>query len=432
MAEARTLLAEMVRDRDWDFPAFLRAYRSTARTLEACGEGFAYATVSERQFDRWCAGDAVPHRSSRRILTEMFGVDARSLVARSRGSYPPHYADRDEIDACQRSAVEHFDRGSSIIDEIEVIESTLGTLSRICASEPGTAVRDELSVQHRLIFGALARRLPTPQLQRLYRMAGVASGLLAKASHDMARPERALAHAHTVLACAEFAGCPSLRAWGYGLQSLVAYWKGNPQVAVHYATVGLRKCGRGVGSARSWLIGLDARARALLGDGERARADLELLGRRGSRPSTDWLDTMGGVLRFTEARELYYGAETEVLLHRGREAESRAIDAVAVFDGAVPAEWTFSDDAGARSVLALARLHRADVPGARAAAAPVLDLPPSHRVHGVLVSALRLVTHRSVSVDVSDDGTAFREELGAFIDGSAISAPQAGPRRQQS
>lgn len=421
MAVSRTLLADIVRDRDWDFAAFLRAYRSTARAMgPAAGDGVAFATVSARQFDRWCAGEAIPHRANRRILSEMFDVDARELVARRRpsqdGGVPTSTtctgSAYDASDGCRRSAAQYFSRAGSIAGEIADLEETLRGLAGTCLLDPVTAVADELAVHHDWAFAALDRRLPVTQTRRLYRFAGVAAGLLATADHDRGRPGDALAHARTVLSCANFAECPSLRAWGYALHSLITYWKGNARAAAQYAAAGMRAARAGVGSARSWLLALDARAQALLANSDRAGASFDLLAARPRRRRTDWLDAMGGVLAFGELREQYYVAEAHVLLGGGRDAERRAFDVVTAYEAAESGLRCFSDEAGARSVLALARLDRGDLGGAHATANRVLELPPSHRVNEVLVSASRLVDRLDAP---SWRGSLLREELANFV-----------------
>jgi hypothetical protein len=50
-----------------------------------------------------------------------------------------------------------------------------------------------------------------------------------------------------------------------------------------------------------------------------------------------------------------------------------------------------------RSVLALARVYQGQVDGAAEALAPVLDLPPSQRIHQIVISVERVRTALSAS-----------------------------------
>jgi hypothetical protein len=68
--------------------------------------------------------------------------------------------------------------------------------------------------------------------------------------------------------CARDAGCPDLIALADGFKSLIAYWAGKPSGARHYAERGAETATGRCGTAGLWLLGLRARAAAVLGDAE--------------------------------------------------------------------------------------------------------------------------------------------------------------------
>ncbi|WP_233508381.1 hypothetical protein [Spongiactinospora gelatinilytica] len=91
-------------------------------------------------------------------------------------------------------------------------------------------------VAFRLLEG---RQRPTESVE-LYLLAGITSGMLAKASHDMGDPHTALTQARAAFVCADNAGHDGLRAWTRGLQSLTAYWAGERRGPVREGGGGVR------------------------------------------------------------------------------------------------------------------------------------------------------------------------------------------------
>ena len=242
-----------------------------------------------------------------------------------------------------------------------------------------------------LAFRLLEGRQRPDQTKDLYLLAGVVSGLLAKASHDLGNPPAAMTQARTAYVCADNANHDGLRAWVRGLQSLVAYWAGWPNEAVRYAQLGAGYAERVTGTVRVWLPALEARAWAVLGNADTALAAIERARAAREQVQPDVLDQLGGLLVFPLPKQLYYAADALVWLPQERErAEREAEGAVAAYQSASPEEWAFSDEAGASADLALARARRGEVDGAREALGAVLDLPPEQRIHGVVASVLRV------------------------------------------
>jgi hypothetical protein len=98
--------------------------------------------------------------------------------------------------------------------------------------------------------------------------------------------------------------------------------------------------------------------------------------RRGAHQPDD-LDNIGGLLIFSPAKQRYYAAGTYVCLDGAQEsAEREALSALDLFESGRPEDRSFSDEAGARAELALARVHSEQIVGAHEALAPV---SPSNR-----------------------------------------------------
>ncbi|UED86319.1 hypothetical protein [Streptomyces profundus] len=142
----------------------------------------------------------------------------------------------------------------------------------------------------------------------------------------------------------------------------------------------------------------------------------------------DDLDTIGGLLTFGHARQLYYGAEAKVLLPGADDAGQAAQGAVAAYEATPDSERAFSDEAGARTVLALARIGAGALDGVEEAISPVLDLPVEQRPAGVAISARRV--HQALSSGPHRSAAPARQlrsQLEQFTATSHTSPPQLMP-----
>ncbi|MFJ9774053.1 hypothetical protein ACIRVF_22905 [Kitasatospora sp. NPDC101157] len=138
-----------------------------------------------------------------------------------------------------------------------------------------TLLGDLVEVQD-LTFRLLEHgRVKPLQARELYLLAGITSGMLAKASHDLGNPSAAMMQARTAFVCADNADHHAMRAWVRSLQSLISYWAGRPAEAADYADLGQAAAGSVRGTTSVWLACLSARAHALLGDGEATRAAIQ-------------------------------------------------------------------------------------------------------------------------------------------------------------
>ncbi|GAA0955898.1 hypothetical protein [Actinocorallia libanotica] len=240
-------------------------------------------------------------------------------------------------------------------------------------------------------FRLLEGRQRPAETAELYLMAGVLSGMLAKASHDLGDPHSAMTQARTGYVCADNAHHEGLRAWTRGLQSTIAYWAGWPNDAVRYAQLGAEAAGNTRGTSAVWLAAQEARAWAVLGDAEQTEAAINRANDARDRVTGDELDQLGGLMTFTRPRQLYYEADTLVWLPgTGHAAQSSASAAVAAYEDADPSEWSFSDEAGSRTDLALARVNAGDLEGGAEALRSVIGLPVEQRIGGIISSVRRV------------------------------------------
>ncbi|MER5490077.1 hypothetical protein [Streptomyces sp. NPDC002490] len=251
-------------------------------------------------------------------------------------------------------------------------------------------------------------RLRPTQLRDLHFKAAVLSFLMAKGSNDMGDPKTAMMQARAALACAADAEHPGLMALANGLKSLIAYWADRPEDAVHFARQGGAHASAGRGTVGLWMLGLEGRAAALLGDTETVNAVARAADEQRDRVVPDDLDALGGLLTYPAAKQLYYTVEAEVLLGRGDDRLSaEAARAVREFSDSGSAHWAFGDLAGAQCNHALTHLYAGELEGAAAAIRPVLDLPVNQRNNGIVVSAARV--RRALSKGTLGDAAVARE-----------------------
>jgi hypothetical protein len=296
--------------------------------------------------------------------------------------------------------------GSNIGPEtLDQLRAEVVRLARAYPQQPLPTLLGDLMDLQDVAFRLLEGRQRPAETAEMYLLAGVISGMLAKASHDLGDPHSAMTQARTSFVCADNAGNDGLRAWTRGLQSMIAYWAGWPHEAARYAESGGEYAARTHGTGSVWLPAQEARVWAVLGDGDRAVAAIEQAEAARDRVEPDDLDDLGGIMTFPRPRQLYYAADAQVWLPgKEEEADRSAGEALAAYEQASPDERSFSDEAGARADQALARVALGNLDGAAEALAPVLKLPVEQRIGGIVTStmrvhaALRAPTYRNAAV----------------------------------
>lgn len=460
MSEHRlTLLAALIgRDE--------RTHNEIVNGFERCArDNDEDATLSVRTLRRWITGDVrtAPRPSQRRVARLFWGHPMNELLAPASvelslasppgepavaspsdgaGLKPDPTAPLISIDeltgstnTLERQVAMATRRAARFTTFAEIdsvgpaaiaqLQDDVVHLANAYIHEPLSMIMGDLVEAQETVFRLLEGKQKPALSRDLYLLAGVVSGLIAKASQDLGRFHEAMTHARTLYVCADNADHQGLRAWARGLQSLTAYWAGRPQEAVRYAQSGTEYAANVTGSVSAWLPALEARAWALMNmPGEASNA----LGRAADQRvahQPDDLDAIGGLLAFPQAKQSYYAAGTYVYLDGEQaRAQAEALSAIDMYEHGRPEDRSFSDEAGARAELALARVNAGQVDGAHEALAPVLALRPERRIGGIITSAARvhqaLHGRRHVGSPVAHG---LREEIESFCRVPAAALP---------
>jgi transcriptional regulator with XRE-family HTH domain len=282
--------------------------------------------------------------------------------------------------------------GSNIgAETLAELDAEVRRLALAYPGRPAGSLLLELIQIQDLGFRLLEGRQRPPQTARLYLLTGIVTGMLAKASHDLGDAGAAMTQARAAYICADNADHHGLRTWIRGLQSLICYWAGWSQDALRFARMGAETARHGRGCVAVWVAAQEARAWGMVGNEDATIDALTQADRLRERVRPDDLDEIGGILTFPYARQLYYAADALALIpEQQKAAEERSGQALAVYEQSPLVVRSFSDEAGARCDLAVARARLGDVEGAGEALRPVLALPVAQRINGVVASARRV------------------------------------------
>jgi hypothetical protein len=321
---------------------------------------------------------------------------------------------------------------------IEQLYNDVSQLTRTYSRRPLPEILGRLATTQATLFRLLEARQAPACARQLYFLAGVMSGLLARASHDLGDPYAALTQARTGFLCADRAGHDGLRAVIRAWQTIITYWAGQPHDAVRYAQSGVQFASAARNSTLVWLPSVEARAWACLGNAARARELVEHAERMRDQVRPDELDALGGVCIFDRSRQRYTAADTMALLSEPTERCRRYCEeAVAAYQDTTAPDWSFVFQAGSHAALAITRIRMGELDGATEAMAWVfgLDAPQRtnlviqsvQRVHSVLKSS-RLAGScpefaREIQVFAGDHLT--RDVAAAGMTGGHIQAPVA-------
>jgi hypothetical protein len=327
----RTRLAQLLRQQHVTLEEFRKNYQRAAKGT----------ALSQRQAYRWVAGQlrGLPYPQAQATLEKMFGepvarllgppygIDALAPSRRHHEVAPPRGSAR--TDWKGQVIAMSADRARDFLTRIEASNVGAETLAQLTDDlrrlviayehQPlPTLLGDLVDTQDRA-FVLLEERQRPEQTRDLYLIAGIACGLMAKASHDLGAAHDAMTQARTGYACADNAGHDGLRAWIRGLQSLITYWSGRLEESVRYAQSGADAAVRSHGTAGVWLASNEARALAALHRLDDAHAALTRAADARDRLQPDELDSLGGLCTFSQPRQLYYAADA---LSWGGQAEA--------------------------------------------------------------------------------------------------------------
>ncbi|WP_371580567.1 hypothetical protein [Streptomyces sp. NBC_01314] len=435
-----TLFRYLVDQREWKDPrAFLPRFREVAQRLSETDQDpdLATCTPAASTYEAWYYNQRKPNRDARRVLVALFACSFERLwgPAGNTLSAAADEASRTEDRTTSDAELRDMRKGAEMAarrardfamgaERGQLGEETMGFLQdevRSIAERyprmPLTDVFDDLvSAQDEVFRHIEGGRSRPSQLRQLHIMATLLSWFMAKASHDMGDPATAMTQARAAGVCAQQAEHQGLIALTDGLKSLITYWSGNADDALHYARKGAAEHPDLRGTTSVWLASLEARAAALLGDAESVLAASERAERLRERTVPDDIDGLGGLLTFRPEKQLYYVVESHVLLgHGDARTANQAEQTVEIFSNPEAPHWAFGDQAGAHCNLTLTRLHANDLDGAAAAIRPVLDLPPRQRNRGIVVSAQRVqVALSRESVRTAVVARDLREEIALY------------------
>ena len=389
-------------------------------TVQDLRESFFEITgtdLSERQAYRWITGEikGQPYPHSQAALAKIFGEPAARLLGPPHGSglvlqAPAREAiplplDPGRQDWQRQVLMTSAQRAREFLSRTEAPNVGSETLDQLAddvrgltvdyQQKPLESLLGKMSATQSEIFNLLEGRQRPNQTADLYLLAGVASGLMARAAHDLGSSQEAMTHARAAFAAADNAGHDGLKAWVKGLQSLIAYWAGRYDDSVRYAGEGAQFAQRSHNTSAVWLAAGEARSLAALGRYDDARDAVDRATEAREQVQRDDLDELGGFCTFNRPRQLYYAAEA--LSWAGpdfaEQTERFALEALEAYEVAPDGDRAFGDEAGTRCALAIARINKSQFDGAAEAMTEVLALPVAQRTHGV-VTAVEHVENR--------------------------------------
>ncbi|MCW8101689.1 helix-turn-helix transcriptional regulator [Streptomyces tauricus] len=240
------------------------------------------------------------------------------------------------------------------------------------------------------VFALLEGHQYPRQSTDLYVTAGYLCGLLAWMSSDLRQLRDADTQGRTAWLCAELAGHNNLRAWVLSTRSKVAFWDGRLREAINFARLGATYCT--TGTVAVLLACQEADAWSELGAQEEALASL--VRAKEARTATSCEDEIGGIFACQPARQENYAAAVQLRLGRPADALRSADSALALL--AVQPVRAYGTEAQIHISQAAAHLATGEAEGAFEALAPVLALPPDHRLEPVIrrLSELCTAIHR--------------------------------------
>jgi hypothetical protein len=265
----------------------------------------------------------------------------------------------------------------------------LGQLAIDYVYAPMVPVFRELEALRDDVFELLVSPDPA-QAHDLYLLAGTTCGLLAHASGNLGHLGAAHVQACTALVCARRADHPTLAAWVLSVRALQSEWSGNPSTALRFVAEAEAQVVREQepSTVAAWLAAIAARAHARMGV-NRAAA-LAALGRAERHhdriaEATDGpneFDRIGGILTFTQAKQLYYAGTTYRRIGDYAASASKALAAIATYEAGPIEQRSYGDEAIAWVDLAIARASgkQADLDGATEALRTIEEQPRERRL----------------------------------------------------
>ncbi len=269
-----------------------------ARFHAAAREAGEQLHVSERQAKRWLAGEAgLPRPAACRVLEHWWGEPVERLLAPpAEHGLSARSSNVEDVlnQAADRARRFGLSAQTMSREALDMIYDEVSDLARAYARLPLAVLIGRMVEVQEVAFRLLEDRARPADARRLYLLAGVASGILAKASNDLAERRAAWTQARTAFVCAEKADHHGLKAWVRGLQALIVYWASKPAESVRHAQDGAKYAKSSGGTTMSWLPISEARAFAATGDTRSTLAAIRKAEDAAGSIRLDDLDLLGG------------------------------------------------------------------------------------------------------------------------------------------
>jgi hypothetical protein len=399
-AQPRTVFEGLLRRQDRTYEEITREFEKVAQQLGERG-----VSISTRHLRRLASGERTGTTpATRRVLQAMFNRKVEDLLQPWPQGEPvkdlvpstPPSLDAKSLEilatAAQRAhGFTSLAQTSMTSELIEQLYDDVSQLARAYSRRPLPEILGHLATAQDALLGLLEVRQAPAHARQLYFLAGVMSGLLARASHDLGDLYSAHTQARAGFLCADRADHNGLRAMIRAWQAVITFWANRPQDAVRYAQSGVQFASAAGNTTLVWLPSIEARAWARLGDAAKARELVLHAERMREQVRPDDLDELGGVCTFDRSRQLYAAADALAWLPERTDLCRRYCEeAVATYQDSTALDWSFAFQAGSHAALAIARIGTGELDGAAEAMTGVLELAAPQRINQVMQAVRRV------------------------------------------
>lgn len=289
-------------------------------------------------------------------------------------------------------SAQYADRGGNIGETtLDQLRTQTAEQARRFAGVPLLDLFGSVRLLRDRIFSYLDGGQPIRQRRDLYFLAGVSCGMLANITNDLGHPSAAMSQARAGHVFAMEAGDPALTGWLYAQQSTFCYWNGQPGKAREYARRGTAL--HPMGTVGVWLHSLEARAYGELGNAEGVRSALRRASEARELAESGTLDTFGGFMTFSRAKQHFYAAGTYLGISDNAAVIAEARSAAETYENGPAEDCAYDNIASAQFHAAAAHIRAGELDAAQESAQSALDIGPEHRRAHVDKSARRLHQH---------------------------------------
>ncbi|MGC4983948.1 XRE family transcriptional regulator [Streptomyces sp. DT193] len=310
-----------------------------------------------------------------RVLTQAPPIPEAEPVAAPAALVPPSAPDLVRLAADESATWAQWAEASNVGDIAleQLMAETRALATDYLTSDPVVLFTRTRQLRDRTFTLLEGHQYPR-QSADLYVAAGYLCGLLAWMSSDLGQLRDADTQGRTAWLCAELAGHNDLRAWVLSTRSKVCFWDGRLREAIAYARRGAT-C-RPAGTVSVLLACQEADAWSQLGAHDEA---IEALNRAEAlRDSVLEADDVGGIFSCQPARQENYAAAVHLRVGEPVKALRAADNALALM--ATQTVRAYGTEAQIHISKASAHLATGEAEGALEALAPVLAMPPDHRL----------------------------------------------------